>query len=78
MAAVGIAFPVILSLFDGRLPLMTFAFMCGFAGVLLTPVHFCLAFTREYFQADWLKLYSKELIFPVFLMVMIGFIYSLI
>jgi len=78
MAAVGIAFPVILPLFDGRLPLMTFAFMCGFAGVLLTPVHFCLAFTREYFQADWLKLYSKELVFPVFLMVMIGFIYSLI
>jgi len=77
MAAVGIAFPVILPLFDGRLPLMTFAFMCGFAGVLLTPVHFCLAFTREYFQADWLKLYSKELVFPVFLMIIIALAYSL-
>jgi len=77
MAAVGIAFPVILPLFDGRLPLMTFAFMCGFAGVLLTPVHFCLAFTREYFQADWLKLYSKELVFPVFLMIIVALAYSL-
>jgi hypothetical protein len=78
MAAVGITFPVILSLFNGKLSLMTFSFMCGFAGVLLTPVHFCLALTREYFQADWLKLYYKELVLPVFLMVMIGFIYSVI
>jgi len=78
MAAVGITFPVILPLFDGKLSLMTFSFMCGFAGVLLTPVHFCLSLTREYFQADWLKLYRKELIFPVFLMVMIGLIYTVI
>jgi hypothetical protein len=78
MAAVGITFPVILPLFDGKLSLMTFSFMCGFAGVLLTPVHFCLALTREYFQADWLKLYRKELILPVFLMIMIGLIYTVI
>ncbi len=78
MAAVGITFPVILPLFNGKLSLMTFSFMCGFAGVLLTPVHFCLALTREYFQADWLKLYYKELIFPIFLMITIGLIYSVI
>ena len=78
MAAVGITFPVILPLFNGKLSLMTFSFMCGFAGVLLTPVHFCLALTREYFQADWLKLYYKELAFPVFLMITIGLIYSVI
>lgn len=78
MATVGITFPVILPLFDGKLSLMTFSFMCGFAGVLLTPVHFCLSLTREYFQADWLKLYRKELIFPVFLMIMIGLIYTVI
>lgn len=78
MAAVGITFPVILPLFDGKLSLMTFSFMCGFAGVLLTPVHFCLALTREYFQADWLKLYRKELILPVFLMIMVGLIYTVI
>jgi len=78
MAAVGITFPVILPLFDGKLSLMTFSFMCGFAGVLLTPVHFCLALTREYFQADWLKLYYKELIFPVLLMIIVGLAYSAI
>ncbi len=78
MAAVGITFPVILPLFDGKLSLMTFSFMCGFAGVLLTPVHFCLALTREYFRADWLKLYRKELILPVFLMIVIGLIYTVI
>ena len=78
MATVGITFPVILPLFNGKLSLMTFSFMCGFAGVLLTPVHFCLSLTREYFQADWLKLYYKELAFPVFLMIMIGFIYTVI
>ncbi|MFQ5867813.1 MAG: DUF401 family protein [bacterium] len=78
MATVGITFPVVLPLFNGKLSLMTFSFMCGFAGVLLTPVHFCLSLTREYFQADWLKLYYKELAFPVFLMIMIGFIYAVI
>ncbi|NIM03882.1 DUF401 family protein [bacterium] len=78
MAAVGITFPVILPLFDGKLSLMTFSFMCGFAGVLLTPVHFCLSLTREYFQADWLKFYRKELIVPVFLMIMVGLIYAVI
>jgi hypothetical protein len=78
MAAVGITFPVILPLFSGKLSLMTFSFMCGFAGVLVTPVHFCLALTREYFQADWLKLYYQELALPVVLMVMISFIYTVI
>ncbi|MCJ7645935.1 DUF401 family protein, partial [bacterium] len=78
MAAVGITFPVILPLFDGKLSLMTFSFMCGFAGVLVTPVHFCLALTREYFHADWLKLYYQELALPVVLMVMISFIYTVI
>jgi len=78
MAAVGITFPVILPLFNGRLSLMTFSFMCGFAGVLVTPVHFCLALTREYFHADWLKLYYQELALPIFLMVIISFIYTVI
>jgi len=78
MAAVGIAFPVILPLFDGKLSLVTFSFMCGFAGVLLTPVHFCLALTREYFQAQWLKLYYEELILPVSLMIIIALTYSIV
>jgi len=77
MAAVGIAFPVILPLFNSKLSVMSFAFMCGFAGVLLTPVHFCLALTREYFNADWFKLYYRELALPTFLMVIVAFVYGI-
>jgi hypothetical protein len=33
------------------------AFAAGFIGVLLSPVHLCLALTRDYFHADWAPLY---------------------
>jgi len=31
---------------------------CGaFSGVLLSPLHLCLALTKEYFEAKWGQLY---------------------
>ncbi|HYQ47636.1 MAG TPA: DUF401 family protein, partial [Thermodesulfovibrionales bacterium] len=41
------------------LPLVSFAFAAGFLGVLLSPVHLCLIFTREYFAADLPGIYRK-------------------
>ena len=31
----------------------------AFAGVLISPVHLCLALTREYFQAQWGRVYRS-------------------
>jgi hypothetical protein len=37
-------------------------FVGGFSGIMLSPMHLCLALTREYFGASWGRLYS--VIFP--------------
>jgi len=40
-------------------PLINLAFVSGFIGVLLSPVHLCLILTREYFAADLSGIYRK-------------------
>jgi integral membrane protein (TIGR00529 family) len=37
------------------------AYAGGFAGLLLSPVHLCLALTRVYFRAEWSGLYRRTL-----------------
>jgi hypothetical protein len=32
-------------------------FVGGFSGIMLSPMHLCLALTREYFGAQWSHLY---------------------
>jgi hypothetical protein len=34
-------------------------FVAGFSGVLLSPLHLCLALTKEYFRASWGPIYSR-------------------
>ncbi len=34
-------------------------FVAGFSGVLLSPLHLCLALTKEYFQASWGPIYAR-------------------
>ncbi|MDR1125476.1 MAG: DUF401 family protein [Deltaproteobacteria bacterium] len=53
---VGLCFPILLGVIaksglgDYTIPLAIFAMVCGNAGMLLTPVHICLALTCEYFK----------------------------
>lgn len=57
---VGISFPLLLPFISGSevyLNYAVLAFAAGFAGVLLSPMHLCLALTRDYFHADWAPLY---------------------
>jgi len=57
---VGIAFPLLLPFISGSevyLNYAVLAFAAGFIGVLLSPMHLCLALTRDYFHADWAPLY---------------------
>jgi hypothetical protein len=49
------SFPILIPFFpDGpeKLPLISLAYACGFIGVLISPVHFCLILTVEYFKSD--------------------------
>ncbi|MGC9468444.1 MAG: DUF401 family protein, partial [Anaerolineae bacterium] len=34
-------------------------FVGGFTGVLLSPLHLCLALTKEYFEASWGPIYAR-------------------
>lgn len=73
-ASVGIAFPLLLPLMVKSQPNLTyamFAYAGGFAGVLLSPFHLCLIVTREYFKADFKKLY-KLLFLPVTFVVLVA------
>ncbi len=65
---VGSTFPLILS-FTGNISIgaISFAFVSGFLGVLLSPVHVCLILTREYFKADFWGMY--KMIVPASLIV---------
>jgi len=60
MSMVGIAFPLLLPLVAGSEHMLNYAvlaYVSGFVGILLTPLHICLALTREYFDANWASLY---------------------
>jgi len=59
-SVVGIGFPLLLPFLASSevyLNHAVLAFAAGFIGVLLSPVHLCLALTRDYFHADWAPLY---------------------
>jgi hypothetical protein len=44
--------------------LLAFAYVSGFAGILLSPAHLCLALTADYFKAELKDVY-RILILPV-------------
>lgn len=73
-AAVGISFPIIMPFLFPETGInmgsVVLAFASGFAGVLLSPVHVCLAITKDYFKADSKKLY--KLLIPAVLIMLAG------
>ncbi len=58
---IGSTFPLIIAMSGENLYLISFAFVSGYTGVLLSPVHLCLVLTREYFKADMAGIYRKLL-----------------
>jgi integral membrane protein (TIGR00529 family) len=59
-AAFAIGFPIIMPLVGGGAidpGLAVWAWAGGFLGVMLSPVHLCLALTRDYFGAEWGRVY---------------------
>jgi len=61
-AAFAIGFPIVLPLI-GHSPvdpgLAVWAWAGGFLGVMMSPVHLCLALTRVYFDAEWGSIYRR-------------------
>jgi uncharacterized protein len=59
-AFVAISFPLLVPIVGTGSPdmvLMTFAYVSGFCGILLSPAHLCLALTAGYFKAEMRDVY---------------------
>jgi integral membrane protein (TIGR00529 family) len=72
-AFVGVSYPILLPFLiphqvDWGLVMLVYA--CGFIGVMLSPVHFCLILTKDYFKADLLKVYKLILLPSLFLILL--------
>jgi integral membrane protein (TIGR00529 family) len=68
VAYVGTTFPILIPLIDQArpellTPLLILAFVSGFTGVLLSPLHLCLILSNEHFRASWSGVY-RYLILP--------------
>ncbi len=63
IAFVGATFPILVSLVhslgqsDLMLPYMMLALVCGFSGVLISPLHLCLLLSNEYFETNLVAVY---------------------
>ncbi|MEA3485581.1 MAG: DUF401 family protein, partial [Candidatus Aerophobetes bacterium] len=74
-AFVGITFPILLPFIGTNDPNLTYvmlAYAGGFTGILLSPVHLCLIVTKDYFKADFARVY-KSLLLPAIFVVLVAF-----
>ena len=81
-AYVGITFPLILPFITGLsgvdTQMLSFAFISGYVGVMLSPVHLCFLFSCEYFKVEMTDVYpmlislSPVIIFISYLVVFIS------
>ncbi len=65
---VGVSFPIIVSLLGATegAPSQLYApiflaYVCGYIGMMLSPVHLCLLLTKDYFKANLVRVYFKYL-----------------
>lgn len=56
---VGSTFPLLMHIKETLPYEISIAFVSGYVGVLLSPVHLCLILTRQYFKADMAGVYRK-------------------
>jgi len=63
VAFVGSTFPILIPLIHSLdpgaslVPYVMLAMTCGFAGVLLSPLHLCLILSNQYFNAEMKRVY---------------------
>jgi hypothetical protein len=77
---VGTTFPILISLVHAfgqgghLLPYMMLGLLCGFLGVLLSPLHLCLLLSNAYFQTSILAVY-RHLWAPCLFLLLAGCVY---
>jgi uncharacterized protein len=74
VAYVGIAFPLLLGYLNGNLWYLPWAYFAGYFGELLSPMHYCLTLTKEYFKAEWRAVY-KLLVPASAALLLVAFVY---
>ena len=80
IAFVGSTFPILIPMINSMgetqymLAYIMLAMVCGFAGVLLSPLHLCLVLSNEYFQTRLSAVYM-HLWFPCLALVLSAFGY---
>jgi integral membrane protein (TIGR00529 family) len=80
IAFVGSTFPILIPMINAMgetqymLAYIMLAMVCGFAGVLLSPLHLCLVLSNEYFQTKLSSVY-KYLWFPCIALVLSAYGY---
>jgi uncharacterized protein len=76
-ATVGICFPVLLPFMvvqnEVNLNYAMFAYVGAYIGMMISPVHLCLAVTKDYFKADLAKIY-KLLALPLLIIILFALI----
>jgi hypothetical protein len=83
---VGATFPLLVPLFAGLSPLdfllhASLAYVSGYVGMMLSPVHICLLVTKDYFKASlaasYRHIYKPAVAVMLTWMVILGLIHSL-
>jgi len=75
-AFVGLSYPLLAGYLyqpDINLGNIFFAFLSGYLGMMLSPMHFCLVLTNEYFKSNLGKAY-RTLSIPILLLFVSGLI----
>jgi hypothetical protein len=81
-AFIVISYPILLPLIQNLSPdhfvlMSVYVYVIGFAGILLSPLHFCLILTNEYFKSSLYKVY-RYLAPPGIILVVISTVLALI
>jgi len=71
VAYISIAFPLFQNYLLQNMQYFTIAYLAGYLGVLLSPMHYCLSLTRQYFNSSWKDVY-KLLVFPCALLILVA------
>lgn len=81
-AFIAISYPILLPLIQSLPPdqfvlMSVYVYIIGFAGILLSPVHFCLVLTNEYFKSNLYHVY-RYLAPPGIVLVVISTVLALL
>ena len=80
IAFVGTTFPILISLIQASstntavLPYLILGLVCGFVGVLFSPLHVCLLLSNEYFETSLDRVY-RHLLVPCLAMLIAALVY---